>query len=309
MDNVVGADVEAAVAAMQPGDVILLENTRLDPRETENDPELSKALASLGDIYVSDAFGAVHRAHASTEGAARHFTVRAAGFLVAKELEYFARIIEAPERPVAAILGGAKVSDKIQVIESLLQKVDTLMIGGGMAYTFLKAQGREIGNSLLDEPGLGTAKEILAKTTGKSVNFLLPVDAIVADAFDAGARTKTVELGDIEAGWQGLDIGPKTIKLFIDALKPCKTCVWNGPLGVFEMEPFSVGTRRIAEHLANSDIVSVIGGGDTAAAISDFGLAEKMSHVSTGGGASLELLEGKELPGIAVLSDANEGRP
>lgn len=304
MNGVVGPEVTTAVEAMQPGDVILLENTRLDPRETENDPELSKELAALGDVYVSDAFGAVHRAHASTEGAAHHFQIRAAGFLVAKELEYFSKIIESPDRPVAAILGGAKVSDKIQVIENLLNLVDTLIIGGGMAYTFLKAKGHEIGDSLLDEPGLKTAKEILAKTNGKSVHFLLPVDAVIADAFDAGAKTKTVELGNIEPGWQGLDIGPKSIKLFIDALKPCKTCVWNGPLGVFEMEPFSVGTRRIAEHLANSDIVSVIGGGDTAAAIADFGLEDKMTHVSTGGGASLELLEGKELPGIAVLNDA-----
>ncbi len=311
LNNIVGPEVEAAVAAMKPGDVVLLENTRLDRREEKNDADLSAAMAKLGDIYVSDAFGAVHRAHSSTEGAARHFQIRAAGFLVAKELEYFAKIIESPARPVAAILGGAKVSDKIPVIENLLKLVDKLLIGGGMAYTFLKAKGHTIGDSLLDQQGIATAKQILdnvqgnmAKPGGKKVELLLPVDAVVAKAFDAAAPNKTVDLGNIEAGWQGLDIGPKTVKLFIEALKPCKTVVWNGPLGVFEMEPFSKGTRRIAEYLANSNIVSVIGGGDTAAAVSDFGLAEKMSHVSTGGGASLELLEGQELPGVAVLSDA-----
>src|SRR5690606_969953 len=236
LDALVGPEVKAAVDAMQPGDVILLENTRFTKGETKNDPELSKQLAELADVYVSDAFGTVHRAHASTEGVAHHVKQAAAGFLVAKEMAYFGRILSNPDRPLTAILGGAKVSDKIQVIVNLLNLVDTLIIGGGMAYTFMKAQGYNIGDSLLDEGGIETAKQVLAKAQEKGVELLLPVDTICADAFANDANTKICELGEIGAGWQGLDIGPETIKLFSDAIKKSKTVVWNGPLGVFEME-------------------------------------------------------------------------
>lgn len=304
--GIVGPDVDAAVAAMAEGDVILLDNTRLDPRETENDPELSKALAALADVYVSDAFGAVHRAHASTEGVTKFFDQNAAGFLVEAEIAYFDKILNDPDRPLTAILGGAKVSDKITVIDNLLDLVDTLIIGGGMAYTFMKVQGYEIGDSLLDAAGLDTAKAVLAKAAEKGVQLLLPVDTVVADDFSESANSKVVGLGEIEPGWEGLDIGPKTIELFSDAISNAKTVVWNGPLGVFEFERFAGGTRAIAELLAGrDDIVSVIGGGDTAAAVVKFGLADKMSHVSTGGGASLEMLEGKALPGIVSLTEKN----
>ncbi len=301
--ELIGPGVESAVAGLNAGDILLLENTRFHPGETKNDPELSAALARLGDVYVSDAFGAVHRAHASTVGAAEKFEQRAAGFLVAKEIKFFGNILESPERPLSAILGGAKVSDKIPVIDNLLDLVDTLVIGGGMAYTFIKAQGYEIGDSLLDEAGLDTAKTALAKAEEKGVELLLPADTVVADAFSAEANTKIVPIDAIEPGWMGLDIGPATVASYCDSLKKARTVVWNGPLGVFEMEPYSGGTRSIAELLASGSAVSVIGGGDTAAAVAQFGLADKMSHVSTGGGASLEMLEGKELPGLAVLTD------
>ncbi len=303
-DEVVGPKVEAAVEALEPGDVLLLENTRFHPGETQNSPELAEALAGLGDVYVSDAFGAVHRAHASTEGVAHHFEQCAAGFLVAAEIDYFHRILNNPVRPLAAILGGAKVSDKISVIINLLELVDTLIIGGGMCFTFWKAEGHSIGDSLLDEGGIETARAVVAKAQQKGVEFLLPVDAVVADRFAADAATKVVGLGGIEPGWMGLDIGPETIERFSEALRPAKTVVWNGPLGVFEMEAFETGTRAIAELLAEGGMVSVIGGGDTAAAVAKFGLDAKMSHVSTGGGASLQMLEGRELPGLAVLTDA-----
>lgn len=302
LDALVGPDVEAAVNAMQPGDVIVLENTRFHPGETKNDPELSRELAKLGDVYVSDAFGSVHRAHASTEGVARLMSRCAAGFLVAKEMEFFGRVLDNPARPLVAVLGGAKVSDKIKVIENLLSLVDTLVIGGAMAYTFLKAQGQEIGDSLLDTEGIEVAKNALAKGQAKSVALLLPEDHIVADAFSADARTKVVE--KIEPGWRGMDIGPKTTGRFCEVIKRAKTVVWNGPVGVFEMEKFAKGTRAIAEALASSpNIISVIGGGDTAAAVTQLGIENRMSHVSTGGGASLEMLEGIELPGLAVLHD------
>jgi phosphoglycerate kinase len=291
------------VAKLAPGDVLLLENTRFDPGETKNDPKLAEALAKLGDVYVSDAFGTVHRAHASTEGVAHHFDQRAAGFLVAAELEFFGKVLHHPERPLVAILGGAKVSDKIQVIENLLNLVDSLLIGGGMCFTFLKAQGHQIGDSLLDADGLDTARAALAKADEKGVNLRLPVDAVLADRFAADAQTRVADLGDIEPGWRGLDIGPRTVADFSAVLDGAKTVVWNGPLGAFEMAPFSEGTRAIAEKLAAGSMTSIIGGGDTAAAIAQFGLADKMSHVSTGGGASLEMLEGKTLPGIAVLTD------
>ncbi|MFA6243645.1 MAG: phosphoglycerate kinase, partial [Candidatus Hydrogenedentales bacterium] len=306
LDSLVGPEVEAAVAAMQPGDIIVLENTRYHKGETKNDETLSQELAKLGDVYVSDAFGSVHRAHSSTEGVCKFVKQSAAGYLVAKEMQYFTKVLNSPDRPLVAILGGAKVSDKITVIENLLNLVNTLIIGGGMAYTFMKAQGHEIGDSLLDEGGIEVAKTVLAKAKEKGVELLLPVDTVVADAFSNDANTKTVGLGGIEKGWQGLDIGPQTIALFSEAIKRSKTVVWNGPLGVFEMEKFGIGTRTIADLLAASpSITSVIGGGDTAAAVTQYGLADKMSHVSTGGGASLEMLEGKVLPGLAALTDKN----
>ena len=304
VDDVVGPDVEAAVAKLAAGDVLLLENTRFHPGETKNDPALSEALAKLADVYISDAFGTVHRAHASTEGVTKFIGQSAAGFLVAKEIEYIGGVLSNPQRPLIAILGGAKVSDKITVIDNLLNLVDTLVIGGGMAYTFMKAQGYAIGNSLLDEAGLETAKAVIAKAKEKGVELLLPVDNIAADDFSNSANTKVCGLGEIEDGWEGLDIGPKSLELFKEAISKATTVVWNGPLGVFEMEKFCGGTRGIADLLAESDsITSIIGGGDTAAAVVQFGLADKMSHVSTGGGASLEMLEGKSLPGIAALTD------
>jgi phosphoglycerate kinase len=303
-DDIVGPEVEMAVAAMQPGDIVLLENTRFNKGETKNSPELSEQLAKLGDVYVSDAFGTVHRAHASTEGVTGYIDECAAGFLVAKEMEFFGRVLNSPERPLVAILGGAKVSDKITVIDNLLELVDTLIIGGGMAYTFMKAQGHEIGDSLLDEGGIEVAKSAMAKAKEKGVDLLLPVDTVVADAFAEDANSKVVGVGGIEADWQGLDIGPETVKLFSDVIRNAKTVVWNGPVGVFEMEKFAVGTKAIANVLAeSSDVTSVIGGGDTAAAVNQFGVADKMSHVSTGGGASLEMLEGKQLPGLVALTN------
>jgi len=303
VDALVGPEVEAAVAAMRPGDIIVLENTRFHKGETKNDPALSEQLGKLGDLYVNDAFGSAHRAHASTEGITKYVAKSAAGFLLAKEMEYFTRVLSNPERPLTAILGGAKVSDKILVIEHLLNLVNTLIIGGGMAFTFLKAQGREIGNSLLDQEGLDTAKNALQKAREKGVALLLPVDAVAGDKFAADANSKLVGADGIEPGWMGLDIGPKTIDLFVNTIKKSKMIVWNGPMGVFEMEKFAAGTKAIAEALANSGAVTIIGGGDTAAAVAQFGLADKMSHVSTGGGASLEMLEGKVLPGLAALTD------
>ncbi|HQK74584.1 MAG TPA: phosphoglycerate kinase [Candidatus Hydrogenedentes bacterium] len=304
VDAIVGPEVKQAVDAMKPGDIILLENTRFHAGETKNDEALSKELASLGDVYVSDAFGSVHRAHASTEGVTRFVGKSAAGYLVAKEMEYFSKVLQSPDRPLTAVLGGAKVSDKITVIDNLLNLVDTLIVGGGMAYTFMKAQGYEIGDSLLDEGGIEVARKAMEKAKERGIELLLPEDTVVADAFDATAHTKVAGLGQIEPGWQGLDIGPKTLEKFMAAIAQSKMVVWNGPVGVFEMEPFAKGTRAIAELLANSPgITSVIGGGDTAAAVTQYGLADRMSHVSTGGGASLEMLEGKVLPGLAALSD------
>jgi len=303
LDALVGPEVEAAVAAMQPGDIIVLENTRFTKGETKNDPELSRQLGSLADVYINDAFGSAHRAHASTEGVTKYVAQSAAGFLLAKEMEYFNRVLNNPERPLVAILGGAKVSDKILVIENLLNLVDTLIIGGGMACTFLKAQGYEIGSSLLDEPGIETAKAALRKASERGVNLLLPVDTVVADAFAADANSKIVDVDGIEPGWMSLDIGPKTEALFVSAIQAARMVVWNGPMGVFEMEKFASGTKAVAEALANGQATSIIGGGDTAAAVVQLGLEGKMSHVSTGGGASLEMLEGKVLPGLAALTD------
>lgn len=305
LDALVGTDVEAAVNAMQPGDIILLENTRFSPGETKNDPELARALAKLADVFVSDAFGTVHRAHASTCGVTEFIDKSAAGFLVAKEIAYFTKVLHHPDRPLTAILGGAKVADKIAVIDHLIDLVDVLLIGGGMAYTFLKAKGYEIGESLLDEAGLAVATDAMAKAESKGVRLLLPLDVITADAFAADANTRTVRIEAIEPDWQGLDIGPETTAAFTREIQASKTVIWNGPVGVFEMPAFAGGTRALAEALAQSETVtSIIGGGDTAAAVEQFGLAERMSHVSTGGGASLEMLEGKELPGLAALTDA-----
>jgi phosphoglycerate kinase len=303
VDALVGPEAESAVAAMQPGDILVLENTRFHKGETKNDPELSRQLARLADVYVSDAFGSVHRAHASTAGVTQFVPQSAAGFLVAREMGFFGRILTNPERPLLAILGGAKVSDKILVIENLLKLVDTLVIGGGMAYTFFKAQGYEIGDSLLEADRVGDAKSILQHAKEKGVPLLLPVDIVVADAFSEGANSRVVDADKIEPGWRGLDIGPKTIELFSEAVRKAKTVLWNGPLGVFEWDRFGKGTRAVAELLAALPATSVLGGGDTAAAVNKYGLAEKMSHVSTGGGASLEMLEGKELPGLAALTD------
>jgi phosphoglycerate kinase len=274
---------------------------RFHKEEEANDPAFAKKLSALGDVYVNDAFGTPHRAHASTEGAARLFKQAAAGFLMEKEIVYLGEKLSPPAKPFAAILGGAKVSDKILVVENLLKKVDVLVIGGGMAYTFLAAQGQKIGKSKVESDRLDTAKKILESAKSRGVAVHLPVDHIVADAFDAKAKTQTVEL--IPDGWMALDIGPKTITAFKQALAPAKTVLWNGPLGVFEMDPFATGTREIGNMLASSGATVIVGGGDTAAAVEKFGLAAKMTHVSTGGGASLEFLEGKELPGIAALTD------
>lgn len=303
LDQVVGPEVEAAVSAMQPGDIILLENTRFEKGEEKNDPEFSKQLAKLGDVYVSDAFGTVHRAHASTEGVCKFIPQCAAGFLVAKEMEYFLKVLENPERPLVAILGGKKVGDKILIIENLLNLVDTLLIGGGMIFTFLKAQGYEIGDSLLDEEGLEVAKKVLEKAKEKGVPIDLPEDIVVSDKFDNDAHTKVVPKDGMEKGWLGLDIGPKATAKFCEIIRQAKTVVWNGPVGVFEMPNFAKGSLAIAETLADSHVLSVIGGGDSAAAVKKFGLTNKMSHVSTGGGAALEMLEGKILPGLAALTD------
>lgn len=302
VDDCIGQEVEKAVSEMNDGDVLLLENVRFHPGETKNDPEFAKALAALADVYVNDAFGAAHRAHASTAGIAEYLP-SAAGFLMQKEIETMGKALEAPERPFVAILGGAKVADKIGVIRNLLEKVDTLIVGGGMAYTFFKAQGYEIGQSLLDAESLDLARELMQTARENNVKFLLPVDIIVADRFAADAQHKVVEATAIPADWQGLDIGPRSVELFKEEIKKAKTIVWNGPMGVFEMPAFAKGTNAIAQALAESEATTIIGGGDSAAAVEQAGLADKMTHVSTGGGASLEFLEGKVLPGVAALDD------
>lgn len=303
VDDCIGDQVKQAVAQMKDGDVLLLENVRFHPGEEKNDPEFAKALAELADVYVNDAFGAAHRAHASTEGITKYVPVSVAGYLMKKEIEFLGGALENPARPFVAILGGAKVSDKIGVINNLIDKADTLIIGGGMAYTFLKAKGYEVGDSLLDAERIDLAKEMMAKAEAKGVKFMLPVDIVVADRFAPDAKTQVVDADKIPAGWQGLDIGPKTLQMFREAVADAKTVVWNGPMGVFEMPAFAKGTNGLAEVLAESDAITIIGGGDSAAAVEQAGLADKMSHVSTGGGASLEFLEGKELPGVAALDD------
>jgi len=302
VDDCVGPEVEAAAAKLQEGEVLLLENVRFHAEEEANDQEFAKKLASLGDIYVNDAFGTAHRAHASTEGVARYLPA-VAGFLMEKELRFLGSAVNNPKRPFVAILGGAKVKDKIKVIESLLNKVDTLIIGGGMAYTFLKAKGLEVGNSLLDAERLDFCRKVMEQAEAKGVKLLLPVDVVVAKNYAADAEHKVVPVDQIPADWEGLDIGPKTVALFAEAVKSAATVVWNGPMGVFEWEAFANGTKQVAQALADSGAITIIGGGDSASAVEQFGLADKMTHVSTGGGASLEFLEGKELPGVAALND------
>jgi phosphoglycerate kinase len=299
MDACTGTEVEEAAEAMQPGDVILLENTRFNPEEKQNDPGFAKQIAGLADIFVNDAFGAAHRAHATTVGVADYLPA-VAGFLMEKELEYLGNATTDPERPFIAILGGAKISSKIGVIESLLSRCDRLLIGGGMANTFFKAMGFEVGDSLVEEDAVPTAKTLLEKAGSQLV---LPVDAVVADAYDNEAKTKVVAPNEVSPGWRILDIGPKTVQTFESALGGAKTVIWNGPMGVFEMPNFAKGTFAVAETLAKLDATTIIGGGDSAAAVKQAGLADKMSHVSTGGGASLEFLEGKTLPGVAALAD------
>lgn len=297
----IGEEVKAEVDKLGEGDVLLLENLRFHKAETKNDPEFAAKLAGLADVYVNDAFGTAHRAHASTEGVTKHLS-SAAGYLLSKEIEYFSKALESPERPFVAILGGAKVADKIQLIENLLSKVDAILVGGGMAYTFLKVQGHKIGNSKLDEEGIDVARKILDKVKGSKVKFVLPVDHIVGNDFSNDAEAKETGI-DIEDGWMGLDIGPKTVEKFKEVLKDAKTVVWNGPVGVFEFDKFAGGTRAIGEFLAGLDATTIVGGGDTASAVKEMGLEAKMSHISTGGGASLEFLEGKVLPGVAALDE------
>lgn len=301
--NVVGENAKKAVAEMKDGDVVLLENTRYRAEETKNVDEFSKELASLADVFVNDAFGTAHRAHCSNVGVTKYLDTAAAGYLIQKEIEFLGNAVNDPVRPCVAILGGSKVSSKISVINNLLDKVDTLIIGGGMAYTFMKALGDEVGDSLLEADYVDYAKEMMAKAEANGVKLLIPVDTVVAKEFDNNAEQKTVRRGGIEAGWQGLDIGEETIKLYSDAIKSAKTVVWNGPMGVFEMPNFAKGTNAIAQVLAEIDAVTIIGGGDSVAAVNQAGLGDKMSHISTGGGASLEFLEGKELPGIAALQN------
>ena len=301
-DNVVGENAKKAVAEMKDGDVVLLQNTRYRKEETKNGEEFSKELASLAEIFVNDAFGTAHRAHCSTVGVTDFIDTAVCGYLIQKELKFLGEAVEKPERPFVAILGGAKVSDKIAVINNLLDKVDTLIIGGGMAYTFLKAQGYEIGTSLVEEDRIEYAKEMIEKAKDKGVNFLLPVDHRVATEFKDVEATIT-EDQNIPAGNMGLDIGPKTEKLYADAIKDAKTVIWNGPMGVFEFENFNKGTIAVAKAMAESNATTIIGGGDSAAAVNILGFGDKMTHISTGGGASLEFLEGKVLPGIAALNN------
>ena len=302
-DNVVGENAKKAVAEMAEGDVVLLENTRYRAEETKNVDTFSEELASLADVFVNDAFGTAHRAHCSNVGVTKYLETAACGYLIEKEIEFLGNAVNNPVRPCVAILGGSKVSSKISVINNLLEKVDTLIIGGGMAYTFMKALGEEVGNSLLEADYLDYAKEMMAKAEAKGVKLLIPVDTVVAQEFSNDAEHKTVGRGEIEAGWEGLDIGEKTIELYVDAIKDAKTVVWNGPMGVFEMPTFAKGTNAIAQALSEIDATTIIGGGDSVAAVNQAGLGDKMSHISTGGGASLEFLEGKDLPGIVALND------
>lgn len=300
IDDTIGEKVEAAAKALKPGEILFLENVRYYKAEKKNDPEFAKQLAALGDVYVNDAFGTAHRAEASTEGVA-HFLPSAAGFLIEKEVKFFAPILTNPDKPLVAIIGGAKVSSKIAVLESLLKTADTFIIGGGMAYTFLKAKGYEVGKSLLEADFLDTAKNFLAAAEKAGVQVLLPVDNVVASEFNENAEATVIDSDDIPADKMGMDIGPKTIELFSKAIIPAKTVVWNGPMGVFEFDKFANGTKQVAMAVAECQGITVVGGGDSVAAANKFGLSKKLSHVSTGGGASLEFLEGKKLPGIVAL--------
>jgi phosphoglycerate kinase len=302
-DNVVGDNAKKAVKNAKNGDVILLENTRFRKEETKNEESFSKELASLADVFVNDAFGTAHRAHCSTVGVTEFIPVSVCGYLIQKELKFLGEAVENPERPFVAILGGAKVSDKINVINNLLDKVNSLIIGGGMSYTFLKAEGYSIGNSLIEEDKIGYAKEMIEKAKAKGVKLLLPVDNVIADKFAAEAEPIVTEDQNIKEGYMGLDIGPKTAKTYTDEIRNAKTVVWNGPMGVFEFENFAKGTMEVAKAMAESNATTVIGGGDSAAAVNQLGFGDKMTHISTGGGASLEFLEGKELPGITALND------
>ena len=300
--DVVGPDARLKAQKLRPGEIMLLENTRFAPGETKNDPAFAKALADLAEVYVSDAFGAVHRAHASTAGVAAYLPA-VSGFLIEKELEVLGGAISDPKRPLVAILGGSKVSSKIGVINNLLEIADTIIIGGGMAYTFSAAQGGSVGNSLLEKDWEAYSLEMIGKAKAKGVKLLLPTDCVIADDFSPDARTQVVPAGAIPEGWQGMDIGPETVQRYCDAVKDAGTVIWNGPMGVFEFPAFAKGTEAVAKALSETDAITIIGGGDSAAAVEQLGYADKMTHISTGGGASLEFLEGKELPGVACLLD------
>src|SRR5699024_7771986 len=301
-NTVYGPEVDEKIRALQEGDILLLENVRFEKGEETNDPELIEAFANMADIYVNDAFGTAHRAHASTAGVAEKLPA-VAGFLMEKEIEVLGNALASPKRPFTAIIGGSKVKDKINVIDNLLDKVDNLIIGGGLACTFLKAKGYEIGNSLLEEDKIDLAKSFMKKAEEKGVHFYMQTDAVIADAFSKDANVKNVQADEIEQGWMCLDIGPETANTYREVIANSALIVWNGPMGVFEMEPFANGTKAVAEALADTDGYSVIGGGDSAAAVEKFGVADKMNHVSTGGGASLEFMEGKALPGVVALDD------
>ena len=301
-DDVVGPDAQAKAAALKPGEILLLQNTRFEKGETKNDPALAKAMADMAEVYVSDAFGAVHRAHASTAGVADYLPA-VSGFLIQKELDFIGGALANPKRPLVAILGGSKVSSKIGVINNLLEIADTIIIGGGMAYTFSAAQGGKVGDSLLEEDWKNYSLEMIQKAKDKGVKLLLPVDTVIADAFAPDANSQVVKAGEIPDGWEGLDIGPETVKLYCDAVADAGTVIWNGPMGVFEFEKFAAGTKAVAEALSKTSAITIIGGGDSAAAVQQLGYADKMTHISTGGGASLEFMEGKELPGVACLLD------
>ena len=301
--TVVGENAKAAVEAMKDGEVVLLENTRYRAEETKNGEAFSKELASLCDVFVNDAFGTAHRAHCTNVGVTQYVDTAVVGYLMQKEIDFLGNAVNNPERPFVAILGGSKVSSKISVIENLLEKVDTLIIGGGMAYTFSKAQGGNVGNSLLEEDYCEYALNMIKKAEEKGVKLLLPIDNVIADDFSNDANTKIVGRGEIPDGWEGLDIGPETAKLYAETVKTAKTVVWNGPMGCFEMPNFAAGTEAVAKALAETDAVTIIGGGDSAAAVNQLGYGDKMTHISTGGGASLEFLEGKELPGVAAAND------
>lgn len=301
-NDIIGEDAKSKAAALKPGEIMLLENLRFDIREEKNGADFANALADMAELYVSDAFGTVHRAHASTAGVAAYLPAYA-GLLVEKELSVMGRALNDPKRPFVAVLGGAKVSDKIGVINNLLEKADTVIIGGGMAYTFIKAMGYEIGNSLLEADKLDYALEMIDKAKRNGVSLLLPVDTAVGNEFKADCDMQIVDIREMPAGWMGMDIGPKTIELFSDAIKNAETVVWNGPMGVFEFDAFAKGTKAMAQALAESGAITIVGGGDSAAAVEKLGFADKMTHISTGGGASLEFLEGLELPGVACLLD------